>query len=334
MKKLIYIAFLMLICGSGVAQDTEFTQFYAAPTYLSPAFAGTSIQSRLSANYRNQWPAIPGAWVAYNVAYDHYSPEISSGFGLIATHERAGSGALRSNTVGLQYAYEIQLRRETFIRPALQFSYSNRNINFNDLVFGDQLIRGGAATSLEENLTQPVNFFDMGTGFLLFNPNYWFGAAIHHLNQPNESLYPDHLGLLPRRISLHGGYRFNVGKGGMYRRGGKAILAAFNYRQQADFSQLDIGAYLELEPIVVGIWYRGLPGLKSNGYGYLNQDAVAVMIGIGSPFFRFGYSYDLTVSQLSLGASAGAHELSISYEWANKRNKRLGKKRIIPCAKF
>lgn len=174
----------------------------------------------------------------------------------------------------------------------------------------------------------------MATGGLIFNPKYWFGVAVHHLNQPNESLYPDRIGLLPRRISVHGGWRFQAGSGGLYRKNGKAVLVAFNYRQQAEFSQLDLGAYLELNPVVFGIWYRGLPGLKSNGYGYLNHDAIAVMAGVGNKYFRFGYSYDITVSQLSLGATAGAHELSLSYEWANKRNNKLGKKRIIPCAKF
>ncbi|MCH2200015.1 MAG: type IX secretion system membrane protein PorP/SprF [Flavobacteriales bacterium] len=332
-RLIIAISFLVGLSASALAQDTQFTQFYAAPTYMNPAFAGTTVQSRLSANYRNQWPAIPGAWVAYNASYDHYVPEFSSGFGLIATREQAGTGALRSTTVGLQYAYEIQLNRELYIRPALQFSYSNRNISFSNLTFSDQLIRDNAATTLED-VPEPINFFDMGTGVLLYSPKYWIGAAIHHLNQPNESIYPDKTSLIPRRLSLHGGYRMKVGKGGLYRKQGNAMLFAFNYLQQAEFSQLDLGAYLELEPIVIGLWYRGLPGIKSNNYGYINHDAIAVMLGYGTHQFRFGYSYDITLSQLSLGMTAGSHELSMVYEWANKRNGRLGKKRIIPCAKF
>ena len=38
------------------AQDLQFTQFYAA--HLNPAFAGTTTQSRISGNYRLQWPGI------------------------------------------------------------------------------------------------------------------------------------------------------------------------------------------------------------------------------------------------------------------------------------
>lgn len=334
MKQRIIIVCLA-ICGwfSAQAQDAQFTQFYAAPTYLNPAFAGTTPQSRLSANYRNQWPAIPRAWVAYNFAYDHFVPEWKSGFGFIATHERAGSGAMRGNSVAFQYAYELRLSRQTVIRPALQVGFGSRNINFSDLTFSDQLIRNNAATTLEENIMEPVSFFDTGAGLLLFNPNYWFGAAVHHFNRPNQSLYPDRVGLLDMKLSVHGGYRFNTG-GGMYKRRGNDIVVAFNYKQQGDFNQFDLGAYYELDPIVVGVWYRGLPVVKSNGYGYLNQDAVAITLGVASDSFRFGYSYDITVSQLSLAASAGAHEISIGYEWASAANARLAKKRIIPCAKF
>lgn len=333
-RNLLTISFLLFFGISAIAQDSQFTQFYAAPTYLNPAFAGTTVQSRLSGNYRNQWPAIPGAWVSYNAAYDHYAPLINSGFGLLATHERAGSGALRSTTITAQYAYEIRINRETFIRPALQFSYSNRNLNFSDLIFGDQLIRNNDPNTLEENVFEPINFFDAGAGALLYSKQYWLGAAMHHLTEPNESLYPDRVSSLPRKFSLHGGYRFEVGGSKLYKRSGLDMLVAFNYQQQADFSQLDIGAYLELEPIIAGIWYRGLPGLKSNGYGYINQDAVAILVGYGNSYFRCGYSYDITVSQLGIGASAGAHEISFVYEWANKHNARLSKRRIIPCAKF
>lgn len=61
------IAGVLGILGQAMAQDPHFTQFYAAPTYLSPAFAGTTIQSRFVLQFRDQWPAIPGAFVSYNL---------------------------------------------------------------------------------------------------------------------------------------------------------------------------------------------------------------------------------------------------------------------------
>ena len=68
-------AILAPVLGLGcllMAQDPHFTQFYAVPTYLSPAFAGTTVQSRFALQFRDQWPAIPGAFVSYAFAADQY----------------------------------------------------------------------------------------------------------------------------------------------------------------------------------------------------------------------------------------------------------------------
>lgn len=331
MKALATISLVLALAFGASGQDAQFTQFYAAPTYLNPAFAGTSVQSRISGNYRLQWPGIPGAFRVENIAFDHYEPSINSGFGFIATREKAGSGGLQNLNVGLQYAYEARITREIFFRPAAQFSFSQRSINFGNLIFGDQLIRPDGSTTLETPLLNPVNFFDMSGGALLNSSKWWIGFAVHHLNEPNESLYQSNPAFLFRKYSLHGGYRLRIKKN--YKLSKTEAVFAFNYKAQGYFDQLDIGGYLELDPFVFGLWYRNLP-LKSNGEGYANHDAVNVVFGIHAGQYKFGYSYDITVSQLGIGQSSGSHELSLSYAWANKRDSRLSKRRIIPCAKF
>ena len=65
MKKAIFsliliAAFFCIPTQKAYAQDPEFTQFYANPLYLNPAFAGTGRCPRIIMNYRNQWPAISG----------------------------------------------------------------------------------------------------------------------------------------------------------------------------------------------------------------------------------------------------------------------------------
>lgn len=46
---------------------------------------------------------------------------------------------------------------------------------------------------------------------------------------------------------------------------------------------------------------------------------------------RFVYSYDITISKLTM-RSAGAHEISLIYEWPKQAKKR--KHKIVPCPKF
>lgn len=332
MIRSIVIAVLTLSVVSSVySQDAHFTQFYAAPTHLNPAFVGTSIQSRFGLNYRNQWPVLPKSFITYNAYYDQYIPKISSGIGILLNHDQAGSGALSNTSVAVQYAYELRLNRMFSIRPAIQLGYTRKALHQDRLIFGDQLLRDGAETSFETLNYQPVGLLDASSGILLFSEKYWLGASLHHMNEPNEAL-SEGVSVLHKKLSVHGGARVTVGDP-RKRSAQKDLVFAFNYKQQAEFDQLDFGAYIELKPISIGLWYRGLP-TKSNGYEYANRDGINIIFGYEDRNYKFGYSIDANMNKLGLASTGGAHEISISYSWANKRNKRLSRRRIIPCAKF
>lgn len=314
-----------------LAQDAHFTQFYSAPTYLSPAFAGMATQTRFAFQVRDQWPAIPGAFVSSNFAVDHYFSNLNSGVGVIASYDQAGSGALRYTSMALQYAYEIRLKRKVFLRPAMQFGYSNNAVDFNRLVFGDQLARGNSIGTYDSFERRSIGFSDMGAGLMFFTPQLWVGMAMHHLNEPNQSLMYGESRLL-RKFSMHGGYRFKL-RTAVIKARATNIVTAFNYRSQGAYDQLDLGAYIEREPVFAGLWYRGLP-VKAYHPGYANNDAISAVIGFMVKDWRFGYSYDITISRLALN-SGGAHEITMVYELVDKRKKKsMSRRRVVPCAKF
>lgn len=314
------------------AQDAQFTQFYAVPTYISPAFVGTGLQTRFGLAYRDQWPSMPGSFVTGNFAFDHYMPEVNSGIGLLVNHDKAGSGGLRYTSITAQYAYEIELKRKVFLRPALQFGWVNHAVDYSRLVFGDQLVRGGDVGTFESYNGHSVSYTDMGTGLLFFTPRMWLGVAMHHLNRPNQSLLYSEA-RIPRRFSMHGGYRTEL-RSPVIREHAQSIVFAFNYRAQEKYDQLDVGAYFERQPFFAGLWYRGLPLLKRYEQAYTNNDAVAVLVGVIVNDLRIGYSHDVTVSRLA-GHTGGAHELTLGYELAQQHKKRsMSKRRIVPCAKF
>ncbi|MCC6841194.1 MAG: type IX secretion system membrane protein PorP/SprF [Flavobacteriales bacterium] len=329
----ILLALAIGVAARTRAQDPHFTQFYATPTYLSPAFAGTTVQNRFALQFRDQWPAIPGAFVSFNFAADQYLGSLNSGIGVIATRDQAGSGALSSTKFALQYAYEIRLKHKVYLRPAMQFGYVSRSVDYSKLVFNDQLSRGGDLSTYAHFDGTKVGYADLGSGLLLFTPQLWFGLSVQHLNEPNQSLLLEDESLLPRQLNMHGGYRFKLRTGGMVRKDPQSIVAAFNYRAQGKFDQLDIGAYYERDPIFGGVWYRGLP-LKAYRPGYQNNDAIALVAGFKKGDWRFGYSYDITISRLAIN-SGGAHEITTIYEFADKRKKKsMARRRVVPCAKF
>ncbi|HWY35880.1 MAG TPA: type IX secretion system membrane protein PorP/SprF, partial [Nitrosopumilaceae archaeon] len=152
------------------------------------------------------------------------------------------------------------------------------------------------------------------------------------LNRPNESLIGAEDAIIPIRYSIHGGMKFALNEDEKDDFSKKYLSTAFHYRKQNEFDQFDIGLYYTQYIFNLGLWYRGIPGLKAYKPGYRNDDAVSIIVGIKTDRFNIGYSYDITISQLA-GLSHGAQEICLSYQLC-KLSKKKKKRLVIPCPKF
>jgi type IX secretion system PorP/SprF family membrane protein len=334
MIRLIKISFIILMLYIPIAkgQDMHFTQFYSSPLYLNPAYTGADVCSRVSATYRNQWPGISKTYKSYLLSVDHYVQRYNIGIGLLFGNDVAGTGNLRTTIINPLIAYEATLTKKLMLRVGVQPGISIRSINFNNLVFGDQLARGGNVATIESP-TQSKTFFDIGAGALAYTKKYWLGVSFYHLNKPNETLRGEsEESLMPLKYSAHGGYKYTINPDEKEEFQRKSVSAAFHYRGQAEFDQFDIGFYFTQYVFNIGFWYRGIPGLKAYKPGYSNNDAVSIIIGVKTDRMNFGYSYDYTISKLT-NMSHGAHEVSVAYQLC-KLKKKKKKRLLVPCPKF
>lgn len=325
LKKYLLLCVIGFCVLTAKAQDPQFTQFYANSLYLSPSFAGAVKDSRLTASFRNQWIGVGNSFNTFNVAIDHYFYNLKSGLGFIAFRDQAGSLNLSNTLAGLLYSYNIPINFEWYMRPGVGFYYNQRSIDYSSLVLGDQLSSGGQNSSIS-NLkgSASAREFDFSASSLLVGPSVWVGFAFDHLLRPDRSL----LGLedrVPVKLSVHGGYRFVI-QGSNLRTVRESVTAAFNYKQQGTYRQFDLGLYWYKQPLMLGLWYRGIP-MVNGDYG---ADALAFLIGIKVPNFNIAYSYDLTISNLGID-SGGAHELSLTYEFSTKGRKKW---KAVPCPEF
>lgn len=332
MRKLI-LAFLFFSLELQ-AQDMQLTQFYAAPMYLNPAYTGLNACSRISSNYRNQWGNISGGYVSQIAAYEHFLPNVNSGIGVMLTNDQAGTGKLRSYSINGLYSYEINIDRKRIFRMGAQASWVTQTIDFYKLVFGDQLARGGALTSIENPGDLKTSFLDFSTGALLYSEKYWVGFSALHLTTPDMSFMNTH-SPLPIKYSIHGGAKIPVKNVTYEDKQKKFLTPAFLYKFQEKFDQVDLGFYVTKEPFVAGLWYRGIPGFKAYKPGYQNNDAIAAIVGFTKGMLKLGYSYDFTISRLVLN-SAGSHELSLSYQFCklDKKKRKFSNAFLVPCPKF
>jgi type IX secretion system PorP/SprF family membrane protein len=311
------------------AQDPQFTQFYAAPMYLNPAFTGVTYEHRFVANYRNQWPGIKKAYQTYMASYDYNLSDLNSGLGITVMQDRAGTAGLTHTQFGVNYAYHFKISKFAEIRMGANLNYNMKRLDFSKLKFNDQ-INSGSSISLDAANYEQLNFMDFAAGALLNSTEYWLGLSTKHLTQPNSSLIGDRVPL-PLTISLHGGYRFIIEQKSKELK--RYVSPAFNYRHQQKYDQLDIGVYYYHLPLNVGLWYRGLP-FKKYEATYSSRETIAVLVGFDITDYnlRVGYCYDLTISKLGISNSLGGHEISLIYEVAKKkkRNKRI----LVSCPKF
>ncbi|MFO8086320.1 MAG: type IX secretion system membrane protein PorP/SprF [Bacteroidales bacterium] len=327
LKKFTFIIAILILILSGKelrSQDPHFSQFYANPLYLNPAFAGSNICPRLTVNYRNQWPAITGAYVTYNAGYDQYFDKIGGGLGLLATADRSGEGVLNSTHFSFMYAYRLEVSNNFHINAGLQATYFQKSVDWNKLTFGDQIDPkwGFVNQTNEPSGAYESSGPDFSAGLLGYTNNLYVGFAVHHLTEPDEGFrnYSE----LPMKYTGHAGFHINL-SGGSYRHASDddpTLSPNLMYQQQGDFHQINYGMYFNAKPIVAGMWFRQF---------FEGSDALVVLAGFEYKKFKFGYSYDITVSKLS-DASGGAHEVSMGLEFnCPPQKKKLHK---IECPTF
>lgn len=326
-------AFLLTADG----QDIQYSQYFANPLYLNPAFTGAIANHRVTVNHRIQWPELPRAFTNYSVSYDYNAEDLNSGFGLLINADRAGSANLRYTSAAFNYSYTVNFDRAFIFKPAISFGYVTRNIDYDKLVFGDQIDFGiDGAPSQDPTVSEiaGTSYFDLATGFIAYNRNFWTGFSAFHINEPSNSIIggENHL---PMKLTVHGGAKFEVGNPAFKDIKKVNIAPSFIYKWQGNFQQLDVGASFHYEPVIFGLWYRGMPFQESVVPKMINHDAVIILFGVEFDRFQFGYSYDTNISRLS-SDTGGAHEFSLQYFFDIQDNPQKvdRSKKFLPCPAF
>jgi len=327
-RKITYAFFLCFITLTGsLGQDPTFSQFYANSLYLAPSFAGATEQYRFAINYRNQWPSIPGVFQTYSISFDKALSDFNSGIGVLATYDVAGEGNLSTTNIGLIYSYDFSINDKWHIRPGVTFKFYYLGLDIAKLVFNSQLTGSGTVPSVNPPPFENVADVDFATSALVYNDRIWAGVTFDHLLVPKTSFYGDEA-VVPLKVNLFGGVQV-LRKTRLLTTIQESLSFAMNFQKQGSFYQSDIGVYYFKEPLIFGLWYRGIPIITSQA-----GDAVIGLVGIKTGQLHIGYSYDFTISNL-ITSTSGAHELSLIFEFNNlSLGQRRTRMRSIPCPEF
>lgn len=325
---------LALAALPAAGQDAQLSQFYAAPLVQNPAFAGTFQRPRAFFQYRTQWPGTGQPIKTITASGDLYLRKAHSGLGIVIARNSALSNVYQGTEARLVYSFQQRLTKKATVAYGLQLGFDQRNLGYSRLTFGDQIDSTGRyrpsidPAASDRTFTVP----EVGLGVLVFNEFNYLSISARHLNQPKLS---SEFGSpkLPIWLAITGGHvwRFAQGEGRQVTWYEPELTLAFLYKRQDIYHQLDLGAYMNFQPLVLGLWYRGIPGLPTVK-GVFNHDAITALVGLKQDNLSIGYSYDINLSGV-VAVYAGSHEISLGYMFdpPGPRRKRA---RALPCPTF
>lgn len=331
MKRRRLLIILMILCKISRAQDPHFTQFFASPLTLNPAYTGFFYGDiRVTGNYRNQWSSISTPFVTGTVSADMdilknvINPNDVFGVGIVALYDQTGGGGLVANYVGISTAYHksLDVYGDQTLGLGVQVTLAQERLDFSKLIFENQLGPNGFDPTIPsgENITNAnITYPDYNVGLLYNatihdNSNVYVGASYYHITQPNESFLGE-TNRINARITFHGGGAFPINETTRF-------YASGLYMQQGGATEIDFGGAFGLsvdddpeQPTVffVGSWYRW-------------DDAINPYVGLEVKGIKVGLSYDINVSSLSSASlHRGGSEISLIYAKpsANPNKKRL-----------
>lgn len=303
LKKAILITTMILGRLCLQAQDPHFSQFFASPLTINPAMTGViNGQWRLVSNWRQQWIGPGNPYSTATVCYDakimkNRIPENNViGAGGMLMYDRTMGGALNSIYASADFSYHMALDENYthWLGAGFSLLYGNRTIDYSALTFAEQFTGTGFNTSLPTGETALSNikpYFSIGAGALYGYHtdamNFNAGVAAYHLNKPKQTALKDDTQVLPARYVAH--YDFDA-----YLSSSLLLYSSGVYQTQAGSEYIDVGMALGYEMndginntiFSAGMWYR-------------NQDCVAPYVGLSYNNMQFGFTYDVTVSQLS-----------------------------------
>jgi len=305
-----------MIIGTGqrtAGQQVVFSQRFASPLQLNPAFAGSKPFTRMEFGYRTHSFPHLNAFQSMHFSMDGYNEGVMGGLGILFIRDMQAN-ILNTNQLTGAYSLHLQLTSDLFMNLGIGAGLINKGIQWNNLVFSDQInkLTGEILQINEQNLDGGIWVPNFSAGMLLFNSRIFGGFAMHHLNRPNFSLMGNQLRTPFHYIAKIGGYFSleNIFRTGITQ---ESFFVSPNIilNIHGVNKMLSYGMHFGLSQVFAGIWMR---------QNFTLPETLILMLGLETGNFRFSYSFDHSLSGFS-GVHHAAHEIAVRFSFITNNKK-------------
>jgi type IX secretion system PorP/SprF family membrane protein len=301
MKNIVKVVLLSLLSVQAFAQQMPFTSQYMFNDYiLNPAVGGSLDYIPISSSIRSQWSGLDGAPKTQTISAH---TKLGNRVGIGGFLFNDVTGPVSEKGVQLSYAYHLPMPNDANLSFGLGAMLFLHSLDVDKLTFEEGVDQ--ATQNMDNSSFSP----DANFGILYYTEKYKVGISIPQLfqNKVYENDQSGNLNSLVRHYFLHGEYVFKI-------------------NDNFDLIPSSLIKYVTGAPIQFDINTRALYKQKYwVGFSYRDRESVVALIGLEYNSFRLGYSFDITLTDISQ-YSSGTHEIYLAYI--------LGKKDKVEAASF
>jgi type IX secretion system PorP/SprF family membrane protein len=281
---------------------------------VNPGYAGSNEMMNVTLGNRQQWmggfKGVDGTSMAPSTTVFGVDTEINllgwnSGIGLSIMNDEIGAFTTLYMSAIYSKRWETDYGK---LGVGLSLGMVNQGIDGEILEVEPHKLNGGEKIG---NYHKPEDFtgeegmaFDAGFGAFLEHKDYYLGISVAHLNQPKPKFKDTYATQINRTAFITGGYRIQMKKRPI------VLIPSIFLKTNMSSYQID----WNINGILKDKYWGGL--------SYRMQDAIVLLGGVElNNGLRIGYSYDISISQLS-GAQNGSHEIMLGYRFDLSLEKR------------
>jgi type IX secretion system PorP/SprF family membrane protein len=330
MKKCAVLFLTCLAVFQLTAQDLHFSQILQSPNLINPGAVGVyDGWERVAIHHRNQWLGGATSFMSTGINADATvnksmtRPAAHLGVGLQFYNDIGGDSKFGTQTGAFTLSGILPIGGGHQISLGIQAGFGSRKGDISKLVYDSQWTGSSYDPTVASGETGGLNsftYFDASTGIFYqfdgdrsnFSRNndvkLQMGVAVYHANAPlllyrsgsTEQLARKYVGMLNYSMDIpNTKWSFDV-RGVQFIQGGhyETMLGGLMRRRFSEGSKI-----------------TGFKRDASIGFGCYTRlrDAIIPTVQIDYKGFRFGFSYDGTLSALRRTSGIGSLEFSMSY---------------------